>query len=64
MDKKENAFINNPIVKAIGVQKVVVVIVLILLFIFFCIMSPAFRTYATILSIFDYSYYILCIKLT
>ncbi len=58
MDKKENAFINNPIVKAIGVQKVVVVIVLILLFIFFCIMSPAFRTYATILSIFDYSYYI------
>ena len=58
MDKKENAFINNPVVKAIGVQKVVVVIVLILLFIFFCIMSPAFRTYATILSIFDYSYYI------
>ena len=58
MDKKENAFINNPIVKAIGVQKVVVVIVLILLFLFFCIMSPAFRTYATILSIFDYSYYI------
>ncbi|MFT3984027.1 MAG: ABC transporter permease [Lachnospiraceae bacterium] len=59
MTKKQgNAFTNNPIVKAIGVQKVVVVLVLLALFLFFCIMSPAFRTYATILSIFDYSYYI------
>lgn len=59
MTKKQgNAFTNNPIVKAIGVQKIVVVLVLIILFAFFCILSPAFRTYATILSIFDYSYYI------
>jgi len=59
MTKKQgNAFTNNPIVRAIGVQKVVVVLVLLALFLFFCIMSPAFRTYATILSIFDYSYYI------
>ncbi len=59
MSKKQgNAFTNNPIVKAIGVQKVVVVLVLAVLFAFFCIMSPPFRTYATILSIFDYSYYI------
>ncbi len=59
MTKKQgNAFTNNPIVRAIGVQKVVVVLVLLVLFTFFCIMSPAFRTYATILSIFDYSYYI------
>lgn len=59
MTKKQgNAFTNNPIVRAIGLQKVVVVLVLIVLFLFFCIMSPAFRTYATILSIFDYSYYI------
>ena len=58
MNRKENAFINNPLVKAIGVQKIVVVVVLIVLFSAFCAMSPAFRTYATILSIFDYSYYI------
>ncbi len=59
MTKKQgNAFTNSPIVRAIGVQKVVVVLVLLALFLFFCIMSPAFRTYATILSIFDYSYYI------
>lgn len=59
MTKKQgNAFTNNPIVRAIGVQKVVVVLVLLVLFLFFCTMSPAFRTYATILSIFDYSYYI------
>ncbi|MDD2970689.1 MAG: ABC transporter permease [Lachnospiraceae bacterium] len=55
---KESAFTNNPIVRAIGTQKIVVIIVLLVLFGFFCIMSPAFRNYSTILSIFDYSYYI------
>lgn len=57
-DKKGNAFTNNPIVRAIGVQKVVVVIVIILLAAFFCIKSPAFRQYPTLVSILDYSYYI------
>jgi len=56
--KKGNVFINNPLVKAIGTQKIVVVIVLIALFGFFCLMSPMFRQYSTILSILDYSYYI------
>ena len=56
--KKGNAFTNNPIVKAIGTQKIVVVLVLIALFGFFSVMSPAFRQYSTILSIMDYSYYI------
>lgn len=55
---KGNAFTNNPLVKAVGTQKIVVVIVLLVLFGFFCMMSPAFRSYSTILSIFDYSYYI------
>lgn len=55
---KGNAFTNNSIVKAVGTQKIVVVIVLLVLFGFFCMMSPAFRSYSTILSIFDYSYYI------
>lgn len=55
--KKGNAFTENPIVRAIGTQKIVVVAVLIVLFGFFCIASPAFRQYSTILSIMDYSYY-------
>lgn len=50
--KKSTAF------QRIGTQKLVVVLVLILLFVFFCIMSPSFRQYSTILSILDYSYYI------
>lgn len=57
-NKKENALTNNPLVKSIGTQKIVVVIVLIILFGFFCIMSPTFRQYSTLLSILDYSYYI------
>lgn len=57
-NKKGNAFTNNPIVKAIGVQKIVVVLVIILLAAFFCIKSPAFRQYSTLVSFLDYSYYI------
>lgn len=57
-EKKGNAFTNNPIVKAIGTQKIVVVLVIILLAAFFSIKSPAFRQYPTLVSIFDYSYYI------
>ena len=37
--KKGNAFTNNPIVRAIGVQKIVVVVVLILLLVFFSVKS-------------------------
>lgn len=58
-DKKQgNAFTNNPLVKAVGVQKVVVVLVLIALIIFFGAKSPSFRQYSTILSIMDYTYYL------
>lgn len=57
-EKKGNAFTNNPIVKAIGTQKIVVLLVVIVLYAFFSIMSPGFRKYATLVSIFDYSYYI------
>ena len=55
--KKGNAFTENPLVRAIGTQKVVVVAVLIILFGFFCIVSPAFRQYSTLLSMMDFSYY-------
>lgn len=56
--KKGNAFTNNPIVRAIGVQKIVVVLVLILLLVFFSVKSSSFWTYASLLSIMDYTYYL------
>lgn len=56
--KKGNAFTNNPLVKAIGVQKIVVVIVLVAMIVFFSIASPAFRQYSTVLAILDYTYYL------
>lgn len=57
-EKKGNAFVNNPIVKAIGTQKLVVVLVIILLAAFFSIMSPQFRQYSTVVSICDFTYYV------
>ncbi|MCL2865643.1 MAG: ABC transporter permease [Lachnospiraceae bacterium] len=56
--KKGNAFTNNPIVKTVGTQKIVVIGVIIFLAIFFSWMSPAFRQYSTVVSIFDFSYYV------
>ena len=56
--KSGNAFINNPIVRAIGLQRIVVVLAVILEAVLFSILSPAFRQYATVVSILDYSYYI------
>lgn len=49
---------NNPVVRAIGLQRIVVVIALVVLAAFFSIMSPAFRQYSTVVSILDYSYYV------
>lgn len=56
--KKGNAFTDNPLVKAIGLQKVVVVLVLILLVLVFSVASSAFRQYSTLLSILDCTYYL------
>ncbi len=39
-------------------QKFVVLLVVIALFTFFCLVSPNFRQYTTVMSILDYSYYI------
>ena len=46
-----------------GGQKVMVLLVIIVLFAFFSIMSPAFRRYTTIISILDYSYYIVLMSI-
>lgn len=55
---EKRGFANNPIVRAIGLQRIVVVIAVVLEAVLFSILSPAFRQYATVVSILDYSYYI------
>lgn len=56
--KTKSAFLNNPIVKAIGTQRLVALLALIALFGFFSIASSSFRQYSTFVSIMDASYYI------
>lgn len=62
MKKEENSLKNlilkNKFVKAIGTQRLIAILALIVLFGFFSLMSPAFRQYTTLVSIFDASYYI------
>ena len=57
-EKKSSVLLDNPIVKAVGTQKVVVILVLIVLFGAFCVLSESFRSYTTLITIFSYSYYI------
>jgi len=47
----------------IGGQRGVVILVIIALFAFFSLMSPSFRKYTTIVSILDYSYYIVLMSI-
>ncbi|MBO4885023.1 MAG: ABC transporter permease [Clostridia bacterium] len=56
--KKGKVLADNPLVRAIGLQRIVVVLAVVLLAAFFSVMSPAFRQYSTFVSILDYSYYI------
>lgn len=60
MSKNTNAptLKNQSLVSKLGGQKFIVFLVVIVLFSFFCIMSPDFRKYSTVMSILDYSYYI------
>ncbi len=51
-----NKLVNK--IKSIGTQKVAALLALIVIYLFFCLMSPAFRTMSTLVSIFDSSYYI------
>lgn len=57
-NKRGNAFTNNPLVKAIGSQKLVVLMAVIVLFVVFSIASSSFRQYTTMLSLLDMIYYI------
>lgn len=55
---KKGGIANNPIVKKIGGQRLVVIFVIIALFAFFWAKSTTFRNYSTVLAIIDSSYYI------
>lgn len=55
---KGTGFKNNPIVKAIGTQKLIALLALVILYVVFGVINPSFRSYATLVNIFDASYYI------
>ena len=59
MEKQKKGLASNPIVRAIGVQRLVILIVLIVLYAFFYIKSVPFRKYTTLVQICSYMYYIL-----
>ena len=50
-EKKGNAFSNNPLVKAVGSQQIVVLMAVVVLFLVFGIASKNFRQYTTLLSL-------------
>ena len=50
-EKKGNVLKNNPLVKAVGSQQIIVLLAVIVLALVFCIASPAFRKYTTFLLI-------------
>lgn len=57
-NNKKNKFAENPVVRAIGTQRLIAIMALFVLFAFFCTASPSFRQYSTFVSILDASYYI------
>lgn len=54
---------NKSVLSKAGGQEFIVVLVIIALIIFFSIMSPNFRKYTTLVSILDYSYYIVLMSI-
>ena len=59
MEKQKKGLASNPIIRAIGVQRLVILIVLVVLYLFFYIKSVPFRKYTTLVQICSYMYYIL-----
>lgn len=58
VEKKESFMKNNVIVKTIGTQKLIALLALAAIYVIFRIINPSFGSYATLVSIFDASYYI------
>ncbi len=59
MEKQKKSLASNPIVRAIGVQRLVILIVLVVLYLFFYWRSVPFRRYTTLVQICNFMYYIL-----
>lgn len=57
-NKKRNTFSDNPLVKAVGSQRIVVLMAVIILYLVFSVASSSFRQYTTFLSLLDTVYYI------
>ena len=58
---KEGAFQKNPLAKfakSVGTQRLIALLALIIIYLVFGFINPAFRSYATLVNIFDASYYI------
>lgn len=55
---KKNLLKDNPIIRTIGTQKLIALLALIVIYVVFGLINPAFRTYSTLVNIFDASYYI------
>lgn len=56
--KEGNALTNNPVVKAIGTQKLIALLALVVLYVVFGMINRSFWTWPTLINIFDASYYI------
>lgn len=60
-EKKEgkgNAFTSNPIIKAVGTQKLIAFLALVILYIVFGLINRSFWSTSTLINIFEASYYI------
>ncbi len=57
-NKSKKSFTNNPIVKSIGTQKLIAVLALVVLYLVFGLINNAFWSSATLINIFEASYYI------
>lgn len=55
---KTNILKDNPIVRTIGTQKLIALLALVLIYVVFGMINPSFRSYPTLVNIFDASYYI------
>lgn len=57
-EKKGNSLLNNPVIKAVGTQKLIAILALIALYVIFGVINRSFWSYSTLINIFEASYYI------
>lgn len=57
-EKKGNSLLSNPVIKAVGTQKLIAILALIALYVIFGVINRSFWSYSTLINIFEASYYI------